>query len=157
MSERATKDAGDFRRDYPDRPICAVGAVVWKGEDVLLIRRARPPRAEEWSLPGGAQHLGEPLEEAIRREVMEETGIEIEVLGLAGVVDAIFPDDNGAIRHHYTLIDYTAVWRAGDPVAGDGEREAAWITPERLTGLSLWAQTRAMIARSREDLRARLA
>lgn len=140
-------------RAYPARPIVAVGGIVWKGDDVLLIRRARPPRAGEWSLPGGAQETGETLEEALHREIREETGIEMQVVSLLTVVDAIFPDEEGRARHHYTLIDYTCLWEAGEPRPGGDEKEALWISPQRLEMLALWSKTREVIAQSREQVR----
>ncbi len=143
-----------IRREYPDRPIVAVGGIVWKGEDVLLIRRSKPPREGEWSLPGGAQELGETLEDALKREVFEETGIEVAVIGLIAVIDAIFPDDEGRVRHHYTLIDYTAGWVAGEPRPGSEEKDAVWVPPERFKTIGLWDKTRTVIEDSRAQIRA---
>ncbi len=148
MTDAAARDEPVIKRDYPDRPIAAVGAIIWKGTEVLMIRRAKPPRENEWSIPGGAQHLGEPLETALHREAMEETGVTIEILGLITAVDGIFRDDQGQVRHHYTLIDYSARWLSGTPKAGSEEKEAAWVSPERLTGLNLWTPTREAIAKS---------
>ena len=97
-------------REFPDRPIAGVGVVVLGAKGVLLVKRAKPPRQGQWSLPGGAQKLGETVFEAARRETLEETGLEIEVLGLIDVVDSIASDDGGGeIRYHYTLIDVLAV------------------------------------------------
>ncbi|MGE3741190.1 MAG: NUDIX domain-containing protein, partial [Geminicoccaceae bacterium] len=76
-------------REYPDRPVVGVGAIVWRGERVLLIRRGRPPRLGQWSLPGGGQQLGETLEEAIRRVVREETGLELAAVEFLTTVDLI--------------------------------------------------------------------
>ena len=103
-----------IKRDFPDRPIVGVGAIVFKDASVLLIRRGKPPRQGQWSLPGGAQHLGETVRAAIEREVREETGVEIAALTLVDVVDSITPDESGGrIRYHYTLVDMAAEWRAG--------------------------------------------
>ena len=82
-------------REFPDRPIAGVGVVVLGAKGVLLVKRAKPPRQGQWSLPGGAQKLGETVFEAARRETLEETGLEIEVLGLIDVVDSIASDDGG--------------------------------------------------------------
>lgn len=130
-----------MRRDYPDRPFVGVGAIVFRGSEVLLVRRGRAPRADEWSLPGGAQEIGEPVLEALHREVREETGIEIEVLGLVDVVDAIFPDDTGRIRHHYTLIDYAARHRSGEPCGASDVAEARYVPLGEMPGLVLWRET----------------
>lgn len=140
MSNSQTDD-----RSYPARPIIAVGAVVLRGPEVLLIRRGKPPRAGEWSLPGGGQDLGETVEEAVRREVLEETGVEVRKLAFLAVVDAIFPDETGRIRHHYTLIDYMATWHAGTPTPGDDVLEAAFMPRAKIPELNLWAETERII------------
>ena len=97
-------------REYPDYPMVGVGVVVWKDETVLLIQRGKPPRAGAWSLPGGRQELGETTREAGVREVLEETGIKIEIKDLIDVVDTINRDDSGRVRMQYTLVDYWAEW-----------------------------------------------
>ena len=128
-------------RDYPDRPIVGVGAVVFKDDAVLLIRRARPPRAGRWSLPGGAQELGETWVACAHREIAEETGLEIELIGIVDVVDAITRDDAGRVLRHYTLVDVAAEWRAGEPVAGDDAADARWVPRAELGGYALWSET----------------
>jgi len=87
-------------REYPDRPFVGIGVIVWCGGRVLLVRRARPPRQGQWSLPGGLQELGEGVLEAARREVREETGLDIDILGIADVVDLIERNDAGRVRYH---------------------------------------------------------
>ena len=91
-------------RDYPDRPICGVGIVVFHQQKVLLIRRGKPPRQGEWSIPGGKQKLGETLQQAARREVQEETGLKLGPLMLVDVVDSILKDSQGQIQYHYSLL-----------------------------------------------------
>lgn len=132
-------------REYPDRPIVGVGAVVWRGDRLLLVRRGKPPRMGQWSLPGGAQHLGETLAEAIAREVREETALEIGGIELLTALDLIERDGAGRVRHHYTLIDFTAEAPAGEPVAGDDAAAVAWFTAEETTGLGLWSETERII------------
>ena len=144
-------------RLYPERPIVGVGAVVWRGERVLLIRRAKPPRAGQWSLPGGAQRLGETLREAVAREVREETGLELSDLRLLTTVDLVERDPDGRVRFHYTLVDFTAEAPLGEPVAGDDAAEAAWFARAELPALGLWSETLRIIeeaARLREGARA---
>lgn len=114
--------------------------IAFKGEAVLLVRRGKPPRAGEWSIPGGAQHLGETAEAAARRELREEAGIEVGPLVLAAVVDSISTEPDGRHRYHYTIIDFSARWQAGEPVAGDDVTEARWFLPEDLPGLGLWEE-----------------
>ena len=94
---------------------------------MLLIRRAKPPRQGEWSLPGGLQKLGETVFEAARREVMEETGVVIRPLAVVDVVDLIERDrDDRRVRYHYTLIDVLAAWVAGEAVAAGDAADVLW-------------------------------
>ena len=115
--------------DYPNRPLVGVGVVAIKDGRVLLIRRAKPPRAGRWSLPGGRQRLGETVRETAAREVREEAGVEVEVTALLDVVDSITRDEAGAIAYHYTLVDFLAEWRAGDARAGGDATAALWADP----------------------------
>lgn len=124
-----------------------VGAVVWRGGQVLLIRRAKPPRAGQWSLPGGLQHLGETIAEAAVREVAEETGVRIRVGTVVGAYDSIVRDAGG-VRYHYTLVDVDADWVAGEAEAGSDAAAAGWFGMTQLKGLDLWAATLDAIRRS---------
>ncbi|MBP6819245.1 NUDIX hydrolase [Ferrovibrio sp. MS7] len=139
-------------REYPSAPIVGLGAVVWHEGKVLMIRRGQPPRQGLWSLPGGGQLLGETVEQGIRRELLEETGVEIDLLGLVAVIDSVQRDTEGRVLYHYTIIDYAARWRSGDTVAGDDAAEAAWFTPKELEELDLWEETLRVVEQSRRFL-----
>ena len=127
----------------PERPIAAAGVVVWRGQEVLLIRRGKPPYEGLWSIPGGRIQPGEPVRETALRELREETGITAEIAGLIDVVDSI--GDHG----HYVLIDFAAVWTAGEPVAGDDAAEAAFVPWREALKRLDWDQTRRVIEESR--------
>ena len=131
--------------DYPNRPLVGVGVVAIKDGRVLLIRRAKPPRAGRWSLPGGRQRLGETVRETARRELREEAGVEAEVTALLDVVDSITRDDAGAIAYHYTLVDFLAEWRGGAARAGGDAIEALWADPADLESYELWDETLRLI------------
>ncbi|HEY1721908.1 MAG TPA: NUDIX hydrolase [Magnetospirillaceae bacterium] len=118
-------------------PVAAVGAVIWKDDRVLLIRRGKAPRKGFWSLPGGRQQWGETVYEAVTREIMEETGVTIRILDVAAVIDLIHRDDKGAIEHHFTVIDVVAEWVSGEAVAGDDAAEVAWAAPDELARYEL--------------------
>jgi ADP-ribose pyrophosphatase YjhB (NUDIX family) len=137
-----------LKRDYPERPIVGVGALVWKGDHILLIRRGNPPRRGEWSLPGGAQDLGETVFEAARREVREEAGIEIRVTELVDVIDFIDRDPQNTLRYHYTLIDVLADYISGEATPGHDADAASWFTREEALMKVNWAETRRVIAKS---------
>ncbi|MFC4167070.1 NUDIX hydrolase [Teichococcus aestuarii] len=139
-------------REYPDRPWVGIGVIAFRGEDVLLVRRSKPPRMGEWSIPGGAQHLGETAEAAARRELMEEAGITVGPLTVAVVVDALNHDEAGRARFHYTIIDFAGQWTGGEPVAGDDVSEARFFPPEELAGLGLWEEAVRAIAEGRKRL-----
>lgn len=133
------------KRDYPRAPIVGIGIVCLRGEDVLLIRRGKPPREESWSLPGGRQKLGETVREAALRELVQETGVTAEIGPLLDVVDSITPDDRGRVHYHYTLVDFAAFWRSGEPRPGGDAADVCWFSPSALEGLELWRETRRVI------------
>lgn len=122
-----------------------VGVVVRHEGKVLLIRRAKPPRAGQWSLPGGRQHLGETLEEAARREVLEESGLTLQTCRLLTVVDLIERDTAGRVVWHYALIDFVADATDGHAIAGDDAAEAAWFTLEDAVDAVAWEETRRIL------------
>lgn len=138
-----------MNRDYPNRPFVGVGVVVLRGDEVLLVRRAKPPRQGHWSIPGGAQHVGETVAEAALREVREETGLDVELVDQIAVVDSIRRDDAGQVSFHFTLIDFVALWRGGEPVAGDDAAEAIWAPLARVGEYGMWAETERIIALAR--------
>jgi len=122
-------------------PVPCAGVVCLRGDEVLLIRRGRPPKQGEWSLPGGRIEPGERAVEAALRELREETGVEAEITGLLDVVDGIFPEAG----RHYVLIDYAARWLAGEPVAGDDAVEARFVALDEVEALVGWGETRRVI------------
>jgi 8-oxo-dGTP diphosphatase len=142
-------------RIYPSHPVVGVGTVVWHGERVLLVRRARPPREGQWSLPGGAQQLGETVAEAARREVREEAGIDVEPGETIAMIDLIERDEDGRVRYHYTLIDFTAEAKSVDLTPGDDAADARWFELDELEPLGLWSETLRIIhlARGRRPCR----
>jgi 8-oxo-dGTP diphosphatase len=135
-----------MRREYPDAPIAGVGAVIVGqrpgGEPVvLLIRRGQEPLKGEWSLPGGVVELGETLEEAIRREVLEETGLRVDVVDVAKAFDRISRDGDGRVRYHYVLVDFWCRVAGGADLqraiaCATDAMEARWAGRGELEGLT---------------------
>jgi len=133
-------------RLYPDRPWVGVGVVVWRGDEVLLVRRGRPPRQGEWGIPGGAQELGETLFEAAVREVLEETGLTIRPSGVVTAVDGIVRDGEGRIEYHYTLVEVAADWVAGEASARSDVDAVRWVRAADAAALLTWGETARVIA-----------
>jgi 8-oxo-dGTP diphosphatase len=136
-------------REYPARPIVGIGIVVIKDDTVLLVRRGKPPNVGAWTLPGGAQEVGETTKDAARRELLEETGIEVGELHFAATVDNIRRDETGRVRFHYTIIDFAARWASGEPVAATDVTEAVWAPLDALDRYDLWSEAHRVIAIAR--------
>lgn len=136
-------------REYPARPLVGIGVVLLKPGAVLLVRRAKPPSFGQWALPGGAQELGEAAEEAARRELREEAGLEAGPMVLAANVDSIHRDESGRVRFHYTILDFASAWIGGEPVAGGDVSDALFAPLDRLDEYQLWSEAHRVIAIAR--------
>lgn len=119
-------------RSYPDRPVVGVGAVVLVGGGVVLVRRGHEPLKGEWNLPGGGVELGETLREACAREVLEETGLVVEVGAAIEVFDRIMLDASGGVQYHFVLVDYVCRPIGGELRCGTDASEIALADPAAL-------------------------
>jgi 8-oxo-dGTP diphosphatase len=137
-----------LKRDYPDRPIVGVGAVVIQDGRVLVVRRATEPLKGEWSIPGGMLELGEKLREGIAREVREETGLEVDVGEVLDVFDSIFPDPEGRTQYHFVLIDYLCRPTGGELRASSDVSDAKWVTAEEASQLGMKCATLGVICKA---------
>lgn len=133
-------------RLYPDTPCPAVGAVVFKHGAVLLVRRGNAPARGLWAIPGGRVRLGETLQAAAEREILEETGVVIRAREPVFVFDAIERDADGRVQFHYVIVDLAADYLHGEPRAADDAADARWITPAELADLDVNPLTRRLLA-----------
>ena len=136
-------------REYPARPFVGIGIVVIKDNHVLLCRRGKPPGVGTWTLPGGAQDVGETCEAAARRELMEETALTVGDLHFCAYVDTIRRDESGRVRFHYTILDFAARWNGGEPVAGSDVSEVHWASMDGLEPYDLWSEAHRIIGIAR--------
>ena len=120
-------------RRYPRRPILGVGAIILRRDSILLVERGRAPMAGYWSLPGGVLEAGETLEEGVRREVLEETGLEVKPVAVVQIFERIMRDAQGRAEYHYVLIDYFCRVTGGTLGAASDAKSAEWV-PRRLLG-----------------------
>jgi len=122
-------------RLYPKRPFLAVSAAILRDGKVLIVRRARKPALGVYTLPGGVVEAGETLHEAVRREVREETALEIAPVTLAGHREVVIRDGDGRVERHFVILCFAARWLGGEPALNEELDEARWIDPAELAGL----------------------
>ncbi|MCP4111248.1 MAG: NUDIX hydrolase [Desulfobacteraceae bacterium] len=130
---------------YPDHPRAAVGAVAVKDNSVLLVLRGKPPSKGVWAIPGGSVNLGETLQEAAEREILEETGIVIKAGKPVFTFDFVERDNTGRVRFHYIIVDLMAEYVSGEPCPGDDALNAKWISPQELDELNVSLMTRRLL------------
>jgi len=138
------------RREYPERPIIGVGGVVISDGRVLLVRRAGPPLQGRWSIPGGILEVGETLIEGVRRELAEETGIDVRVRTLIEVFERIDRDPSGKLQYHFVVLDYLCEAARGTARAGSDVTEVAWAAPAELEKYALTEIASRVILRAFE-------
>lgn len=134
-------------REYPAHPVVGVGAVVVRDGKALIIKRAHEPRKGEWSLPGGLLELGESLADAARREIKEETNLEIEVGPIIETFDRVHRDDAGKIRYHFVIVDFVCWSTSGEATPGSDAEAVAWVTAEEIDRYGVNPHAKAVIVR----------
>ncbi|MFL6306166.1 MAG: NUDIX hydrolase [Candidatus Sulfotelmatobacter sp.] len=139
-----------IRREFPELPLVGVGAIIIKGDRVLLVKRAHPPIQGQWSIPGGVLELGEMVREAAVREACEETGLMVEPGELLGVYDRILRDPEQRVQYHYVLIDFLCRPVGGELLAASDAAEVRWFRREELSALRLAEDTLEVIEKGFE-------
>jgi ADP-ribose pyrophosphatase len=128
---------GNPESTYPEHPRVAVGAVVFKNEKILLIKRGGSPAKGQWAIPGGNVKLGESLQTAAQREIFEETGVVIKATDPVYTFDAIIKDSDDRIQFHYVIIDLAAEYIRGELRAGDDATDVRWVAQDELGALNV--------------------
>ncbi|HEU4929938.1 MAG TPA: NUDIX hydrolase [Candidatus Krumholzibacteria bacterium] len=131
-------------REYPAHPVVGVGAVIVRGGHGLIVKRGHEPRRGEWSLPGGLLNLGESLTDAVRREVKEETGLDVQLGPIVETFDRIHRDADGRIRYHFVIVDYVCWSTSGEAVAGSDADDVMWVTAADVERYGLSAHAKAV-------------
>ena len=139
-------------RHYPEHPLLGVGAIIIQDDRLLLVRRANPPLQGEWSLPGGLVETGETTREAVRREIFEETGLEIEPVQLVEVFERILRDGEGRIEYHFVLVDYLCSVISGEVRAGSDVSDVRWSRLDELESLAVAPETCEVIRKAASKL-----
>lgn len=148
-SAETMPDEADARL-YPAYPRLGVGAVVFEPlQRVLLVQRGNPPGEGQWGLPGGLLHLGESLQDGLRREVSEECGIDIEIVDLISLYESVVRDSEERIAYHYVVADYLCHWLKGSITPGDDAQAVAWVSAENMAKYELMSAATEMIAAAR--------
>jgi ADP-ribose pyrophosphatase YjhB (NUDIX family) len=137
-------------RRYPEHPLAGVGAIIFRGPEVLLVKRGSPPALGKWSVPGGLVELGENLDASVRREVMEEVGLEVKVIDLVAALDRVMFDRNGRIEYHYILLDFLCEVLGGDPIAATDADECRFVPMDDLGRYEMTRGTEEVIRRAFE-------
>jgi len=138
------------RREYPDRPIVGVGAVIVSHGRVVLVKRRYEPLAGRWSLPGGAVEVGETLTAGLAREILEETGLVVDVGPVVDVFDRITLDETNRVRYHFVLVDYLCWPSGGELQAGSDVEEAVLVDPRGLEPFEVTAKVQSVVTRAME-------
>jgi ADP-ribose pyrophosphatase YjhB (NUDIX family) len=139
-----------MNRRYPERPYAGVGAIIFRGTEVLLVKRGNPPAQGKWSIPGGLVELGESLEASVRREVLEEVGLEVRVIDLVTALDRVIFDQEGRIEYHYILLDFLCEVLAGRLNAGTDADECRFVPIKELCRYDMTRGTQEVIQRALE-------
>ena len=133
------------KRKYPEEPLVGVGACVFKDDEVLLVKRGKPPLARTWSLPGGGVKPSENLKDAVIREVKEECGIDIEVIDLIKEFEYIEREDDGRVKYHYIVFDFKALYKGGTLFSSSDALDARWVPLDKLPDFGITIAVKEII------------
>jgi len=134
--------------EHPERPVPAVGAIVFRGNDVLLVKRGNEPNKGRWSVPGGALEIGETVEEAVVRETLEETRVLVRPIRVVDVLTYVDREPSGPVRWHYVLIDVLCEHVRGEPYPSSDAENARFIPLRELGDYDITPTTMAVLEKA---------
>ncbi|MGZ4831282.1 MAG: NUDIX hydrolase [Terriglobales bacterium] len=137
-----------MKRDYPERPLVGVGAVIVSQGRVVIVQRSAEPLKGQWSIPGGALEIGETLRQCAAREALEETGLQVEAVDVLDVLDSIYADPDGRTRYHYVLIDFFCRVLGGELKVGSDAAQSRWITRDELANFNITETAQKVIMKA---------
>ncbi|MCW4007143.1 MAG: NUDIX hydrolase [Candidatus Bathyarchaeota archaeon] len=141
-----------MKKEYPERPVVGVGAIIIKDGKILLEKRKSAPAKGEWSVPGGLVELGESIEQAVIREVKEETGLDVASPRLVDVIDHISLDEKGAVKYHFVIIDYFVTATGGELRAASDADDLKWVPLDEVEQYDLTESFRRFFRQNRQKL-----
>ena len=141
-----------MRKEYPERPVVGVGAIILEGGKILLEKRKSTPGEGKWAVPGGLVELGETVEQTVIREVKEETGLDVASPQLVDVVDYISLDEKGAVKYHFIILDYFVTVKGGELKAASDADELRWVPIGEVEQYDLTESFRRFFKQNRQKL-----
>jgi 8-oxo-dGTP diphosphatase len=137
LCDMSTVPQQNDAREYPNQPRIGVGALIFRDDHILLVQRGHEPNKGKWTIPGGLVELGESLEQAVHRELLEECGITARLLDRLNVFEYIQHDDNARVKYHYIIVDYLAEYLKGKLQAGSDIDQASWIAIDEVQSFDI--------------------
>ena len=141
------------KRLYPDQPVVGIGAIILRDGEILLEQRGNEPALGQWTIPGGVVEVGESLEDAVKRETHEETGLVVESISLIDVVDQVHLDDRGRLEYHYVIIDYVVKTKPAEPEAASDANALKWVKLGDVEEYDLTPSFRRFFVKNKKKLR----
>jgi len=142
-----------MKREYYQYPILAAAGVIIIDDKVLIIKRKVEPNAGKWSIPGGAINLAEKIEDGLKREILEETGLKANVIKLVDIIERVYNDNEGKIIYHYIILDYLCSYISGDMKASSDAEDLKLVSLNELDNINMTEGTKKIIKKAFDILK----